>query len=141
LGEEGEYEAAPLLRESNTDSALQLLGLLQREGRLVDFLQDDVADFGDAEIGAAARVVHGGCRKALREHVSFEAVRDEEEETRVRVEAGFDANALRLTGNVVGEPPFEGVLQHRGWRVVEIKLPKLAKGCDLSVVAPAEVEL
>jgi len=55
-------------------AALQLLGLLQREARFVDFIQEDVAPYTDAEIGAAARVVHEGCRKMLREHFALAPV-------------------------------------------------------------------
>lgn len=134
-------EKKAVLREAPTDSALQLLSLLQRQGRFVDFLEEDMASFSDAEIGAAARVVHDGCRKALREHVTLTPVRDEAEESRVKVPSGFDASAIRLTGNVVGDPPFEGTLRHRGWRATEVKLPKIAEGHDVRVIAPAEVEL
>lgn len=131
----------PALRDTTPDSALQLLALLQQEGRFVDFLEENVTAYSDAEIGGAARVVHEGCRKALREHVQLEAVRAEAEGARLTLAAGFDAAAVRLTGNVVGQPPFTGTLMHRGWRVTEIKLPKLAEGHDPRVLAPAEVEL
>jgi hypothetical protein len=129
------------LREASSDSALQLLGLLQQEGRLVDFLQEDVSAYSDADIGGAARVVHEGCRKTLLEHLSIEPVRTEEEGVRITLADGFDASSVRLTGNVVGKPPFTGTLMHRGWRVSAISLPKLAAGHQVQVVAPAEVEL
>lgn len=132
---------APKLREAPTDSALQLLGLLQREGRLIDFLQEEVAGFSDAEIGAAARVVHESTKKALFEHVELERVRTEAEGSRVTIEKGFSAAEIRLVGNVVGEAPFTGTLTHAGWRVRRIELPKLAEGHDVRVLAPAEVEL
>ncbi len=129
------------LLEAEPNAALQLLGLLQQEGRFIDFLQEDVAAYSDAEVGAATRVVHEGCRKALRQHFAIEAVRSEPEGTRVTLAEGFDASAVRLTGNVVGRPPFTGSLTHRGWRVTETRLPKVAAGHDLSILAPAEVEL
>lgn len=129
------------LREAAPEGALQLLALLQREGRFVDFVEEDVSSFGDAQIGAAARVVHEGCRKALREHLPVEPVRSEEEGSKIRLEKGFDAARVRLTGNVTGEPPYVGTLVHRGWRVREVKLPKMTEGHDASIVAPAEVEL
>ena len=129
------------LDETSPASALQLLGLLQQEGRFVDFIEEDVTAFSDAQVGAAVRVVHEGCRKALREHLAIEAIRPEQERSRVSLEAGFDASAIRLTGNLVGQPPFSGTLVHRGWRVTEVKLPKLAKGHNLKVLAQAEVEL
>ncbi len=136
-----EEPEAPVLLEANPDSALQLLGLLQQEGRLVDFLEEDVAQYTDAEIGAAVRVVHEGCRKALHEHFTLLPIRQETEGARVTLEPGFDASAMRPTGNLVGEPPFTGTLAHRGWRASEVRLPKLAKGHDVQIIAPAEVEL
>lgn len=131
----------PKLREVPTDGALQLLGLLQREGRLIDFLEEDVSGYSDAEIGAAARVVHDSVKKALATHVALEPIRSEAEGARVTLPAGFSAHEVRLTGNVVGEPPFTGTLTHAGWRATRIELPKLSPGYDVRVLAPAEVEL
>lgn len=133
--------ATPPLKESLPDSALQLLGLLQQEGRFIDFIEEDVTQFSDAEIGAAVRVVHNGCRKALHDHMTTEPVRTEQEGARVTLPAGFDASAIRITGNVTGKPPFNGTLIHRGWRVKNITLPKLTEGHDVKVLAPAEIEL
>lgn len=131
----------PVLKEASPDAALQLLALLQRDARLIDFVGEDLGGYADAQIGAAARLVHEGCAKVLREHFSIVPVRDEAEGGRVTLQAGFDAAAVRLTGNVVGQPPFTGSLRHRGWRVTEVRLPKLAERHDTHVVAPAEVEL
>jgi hypothetical protein len=122
------------------DAALQLLALLQREGRLVDFLEEDVASFSDADIGAAARVVHTGCRKALREHVKLAPVRTEDEGAKVTVDGGANSG-VKLTGNVSGKGPHTGTLRHRGWRAVDVKLPTAVPGHDAHVVAEAEVEL
>jgi hypothetical protein len=121
--------------------ALQLLAILQREGRLVDFLEQDILGFADADVGAAARVVHDGCRKALRAHAKIAPVREEDEGAKVTLAAGFDATEVKLTGNVAGKGPYTGVLRHRGWRAPEMTLPLPMKGHDATVVAPAEVEL
>ena len=59
----------------------------------------------------------------------------------VTLPEGFDAAAVRVTGNVVGKAPFTGTLSHRGWRVADTRLPKLAAGHDAAIVAQAEVEL
>jgi len=128
-------------RESDPTAALQLLSLLQREGRLVDFLQQDITSFPDADVGVAARVVHEGCRKAMRTRAEIEPVRPEAEGARVSLEAGFDADTVKLVGDVKGEPPYAGVLRHRGWRAKKITLPSLVGGHDAHVLAPAEVEL
>ena len=129
------------LRESAPDSALQLLSLLQSEARFIDFIQENVTSFTDAEIGAAARIVHEGCRKVVRQHFELEPVRKEAESSRLTLPKGFDAASIRLTGNIVGPAPFSGILVHRGWRVAQVKLPKIAEGHDTRIVAPAEVEL
>ena len=133
--------AAAPLREATPDAALQLLSLFQREARLIDFTQENLSGYSDADIGAAARVVHEGCSKVLREHFTIDAVRSEAEGSRVTLPEGFDASAVRLTGNVVGKAPFTGTLSHRGWRASSVRLPKLAEAHDAKVLAPAEVEL
>lgn len=140
-----EKEEAPRKPEpkkaASVDAALQLLALFQREGRFIDFLEEDVTTFGDAEVGAAARVVHQGCRKALRDHSKIAPVRDEEEGVKITVPAGTPPSEVRLLGNVAGEPPFQGRLVHRGWRVSGLHLPTAIDGHDVSIVAAAEVEL
>ena len=133
--------APPSPSHAPADSALQLLALLQRDARLIDFTQEDLSAYADADIGAAARVVHEGCRKVLADHFTLQAVRSEAEGSRITLAAGFDANAVRLTGNVVGSAPFSGTLSHPGWRAQEVNLPKLAPGFDTRILAPAEVEL
>lgn len=133
--------AAPPLKQASPDAALQLLALLQRDARLIDFAGEPLGAYDDAQIGAAARLVHEGCAKVLREHFSIEPVRPEAEGSRITLSAGFDAASLRLTGNVVGQAPFTGSLSHRGWRVTEVRLPQLAAHHDTRVLAPAEVEL
>ncbi|MGH8559904.1 MAG: DUF2760 domain-containing protein [Methylococcales bacterium] len=128
-------------REASPEAALQLLGLLQQEARFIDFIQEDIQSYSDAEIGAAARVVHEGCHKVLHNHFDFSPVRPESENSRVTIKAGFDPSTIRLTGNIVGKAPFSGTLVHRGWRVTEIRLPKLAENHNVKIVATAEVEL
>jgi hypothetical protein len=115
--------------------------LLQREGRLVDFLQQDIASFPDADVGAAARVVHDGCRRALKAHATIEPVRAEDEGARVVLAAGFAPDEVKLTGSVGGEPPYKGVLRHRGWRATRLELPQIVGEHDAHVLAPAEVEV
>ncbi|MBI4954744.1 MAG: DUF2760 domain-containing protein [Myxococcales bacterium] len=120
---------------------LQLLSLLQREGRFVDFLQQDVAGFDDADLGAAARVVHEGCRRALRGHADIEPLRSEAEDSTVEVPRGYDPSECKLTGRVSGSPPYRGTLRHRGWRVSRLALPETLPGHNATVLAPAEIEL
>jgi len=131
--------ASPVGSEQTTNGGLQLLSLLQREGRFVDFVQQDITSFSDADVGAAARVVHEGCQRALRSHARVRSVRDEAEGARVTLERAADD--VKLVGNVAGAAPFRGVLRHRGWRVEALKLPTVVGSPDLTVVAPAELEL
>ncbi len=127
--------------DQHRDGSLALLALLQREGRLVDFLQEDIDDYDDADIGAAVRDIHRGCRKVLRDHLTLEAVMPGEEEDAVKVQDGFDPGEIKLVGDVKGEPPFEGVLRHHGWRVTKANLPKLSGDIDRRILAPAQVEV
>jgi hypothetical protein len=120
---------------------VRFLGLLQREGRLIDFLTENIAGYDDTQVGAAVRKIHDDCQRALNEHLEMGPVLAQEEETPVEVPAGFDPSAIRLTGNVTGQPPFRGTLKHRGWRVKAIKLAPPPEGQDEFVLQPAEVEL
>jgi len=147
LRKEGGPVAEPVEQEADTEallpfaSALRLLALLQQEGRLIDFIEEDIDAYGDAQVGAAARTIHSGCRKALHERMRIERIYNDEDGATVEVPQGFDPAELRLTGNVHGEPPFEGTLQHGGWRAREVKLPSPSKGMDPTILAPAEVEI
>lgn len=141
---EPKAEAKPAPAPRRVDGqpgALQLLAMLQREGRFVDFLRESVDGYTDEEIGAAARDIHRGCRKVIDEHFSFEPVVPGEENDPFTVDEKFDATLIRLVGNVEGKPPFKGQLRHHGWRVVKARLPEVGDAIDLKVVAPAEVEV
>ena len=136
-----EPEPAPPVEES-TDRAVQMLALLQREGRLIDFFSEDLTPYPDAQVGAAVRELHAGCRKALEQYVTLEPIIEGEEDGPVTVEAGFDPATVKLVGNVTGQPPLRGLLRHRGWRATEVELPPLApQESARAIVAPAEVEI
>lgn len=129
------------LSEHHKDGALGLLALLQREGRLIDFLREGLDDYEDEDIGAAVRDIHRGCKKVLDDHLELEAVMPGEEEDEVTVPKGFDPSEVRLIGEVSGDPPFKGTLRHAGLRATKVSFPKLSAGVDRTVIAPAEVEL
>lgn len=122
-------------------AAVRVLSVLQAEGRLLDFLSEDIDGYGDADVGAAVRDIHKGLRKALRDHFPVVPVRSEDEDARLTVPEGFDPAQIRLVGNVVGKPPFTGRLKHKGWKVTAVHLPRVATGDAAFVVTPAEVEL
>jgi len=123
------------------DGALALLALLQREGRLVDFLLESLDGYKDEDVGAAVRDIHRGCGKVLQDHLVLEAVMPGNEDESVSVPDGFDPGEIRLVGEVKGDPPFKGVLRHHGWRATDVNFPTLSEGIDRRVIAPAEVEI
>jgi hypothetical protein len=123
------------------DRAIQMLALLQRDGRLIDFLTENISAYPDTQLGAAVRTIHETCRQVLDHYVKLEPILDAEEYQSVTVQAGFDPAAIKLIGNVAGEPPVRGTLRHKGWRVTEVNLPPLPQAGARMVVAPAEVEL
>jgi hypothetical protein len=116
-------------------------GLLQEKGRLVDFLMDDVTPYEDSEVGAAARVVHQGCRQVLQEYFKISAISEAQEGAKVTVPAGYSPDQYRLVGKLTGEPPFTGTLLHKGWKTEFVKLPRIVTTERLPAIAPAEVEL
>jgi hypothetical protein len=133
-------EVQPPAREE-FDRAVQMLALLQRDGRLIDFLAENVSAYPDVQLGAAVRTIHDTCRQVLDQYLKLEPILDSEEDQPVTVEAGFDPAAVKLIGNVTGEPPVRGLLRHKGWRVKEVNLPPLPQSTGRMVIAPAEVEL
>jgi len=132
--------APPKPVEPPENTALRLLASLQEEGRLVDFLTEEIAGYSDEQIGAATRGIHDACAKALRTCVTLEPVLPGGEDDPVTVPAGFDPATIRLTGNVHGNPPFSGTLRHAGWRVTGASIPARS-GLDPKIIAPAEVEI
>ena len=126
--------------EDQGDRAVQLLAILQRDGRLVDFLMEDLAGYPDAQVGAAVRDVHASCRASLSRYVTLAPVLTDGEGASVLVDRGADAARIKVVGNVGGAPPYRGVLRHRGWDATRVELPPLPAAFR-TVVAPAEVEV
>ncbi len=120
---------------------LYLLSLLQREGRLLDFFSENLDLYEDDQIGAAVRSIHQNCKKVIDKNLSPRPVVDQDEGEEITVEPNFDPNAIKLTGNVSGDPPFKGVLRHKGWQTQKLELPTLSSGQDSKIIAPAEVEI
>jgi len=136
--------AAVKTRANQADAEiLSFLAILQARGRLVDFLMDDINAHDDAQVGAAARVVHAGCKAVLQEHFRICPVREESEGSTVQVAAGYAADEYRLLGRISGPAPFSGVLVHHGWKTDAVNLPRILHSPTdrLPTIAPAEVEL
>ena len=132
----------PVVQPPGRSEALTLLATLQREARFVDFLQERLDDYNDAQIGAVARDVHRDCGKVIARLFAIRPAVDAEEGAEMEVPAGFDPGRYRLTGNVAGEPPFRGRLTHHGWEAASCQVPAFTGSKDAArVVAPVEVEL
>ncbi len=136
----GKGEAQPPGFGAAQAGALQLLRLLQQEGRILDFLEEDLAAYKDEEVGAAARAVHAGCQQALSKVLDKRRILDKEEGATHRVEAGWDARRLRLMGKVSDHYPLEGRVVHPGWLAVAVKLPTGVER-EGAVLAPAQIEI
>jgi Domain of unknown function (DUF2760) len=130
---------APALAEG-PDRAMQMLALLQRDGRLIDFLMEDIAAYADTQIGAAVRDVHAGCAQMLRRYFTLRPVLDDEEGGAVTLEQGTDPGRVKVVGNVTGVTPIRGLVRHRGWEAVRFELPPLSAS-SRTIIAPAEVEV
>jgi len=130
--------AAPPVRAS--DGALQILAILQRDSRLIDFLMEDIAAYSDDQIGAAVRQLHDQAREALGRYVTLQPVIDGVEVTFSKAPAG-GPGAVKFIGNVPATPPAGGTLRHKGWRAAKVDLPPMAGKQDIAVIAPAEIEI
>ena len=127
--------------EMNQRVFLHLVAVLQKEGRLLDFFSENLAQYNDDQIGAAVRNIHENCKKALDKYLEPQAVVEQNEGDEISVATDFDPNALKLVGNVTGQPPFKGVVRHRGWRARKIDIPTFSGQRDARIIAPAEIEI
>ncbi len=124
------------------DGALQMLSILQRDSRLIDFLMEDISAYDDEQVGAAVRTLHEQCRTTLTRHVKLGPVIDGVEGTPTKASAAGGASNVKFIGNVPsGPPPSGGTLRHRGWKAEKIDLPTIGVKQDTSVIAPAEIEI
>lgn len=130
--------AAPTVRTA--DGALQILGILQRDSRLIDFLMEDISGYGDDQIGAAVRELHDQCRDSVGRYVTLQPVIDGVEGTYTNAPS-TDPNLVKFVGNVPATPPKGGMLRHKGWRAAKVDLPAVAGKQDPSIIAPAEIEI
>jgi hypothetical protein len=130
---------APEVRAS--DGALQILSILQRDSRLVDFLMEDITGYSDDQVGAAVRNLHEQSRETLQRYVTLRPVIDGVEGTPARVPSS-EAGAVKLLGNVPADgKATTGILRHKGWRVEKVDLPKLPSAQNVNILAPAEIEI
>ncbi|MCB0343630.1 MAG: DUF2760 domain-containing protein [Bdellovibrionales bacterium] len=124
---------------------VNFLGILQEQGRLVDFLMDDITAYDDAQVGSAARVVHQGCRELLDQYFEIAPVFEGNEGSSTELGDDFSTQMYRIVGTSGGQPPYKGTVVHRGWRTAKVNIPKvsasLTSGEPLDIIAPAQVEV
>ncbi|WP_116964583.1 DUF2760 domain-containing protein [Fastidiosibacter lacustris] len=127
--------------EMDTNSAKQLLAILQKKGRLIDFLHQNLDHYDDTQVAAVAREIHNKCQKALYGYCSIEPVCLEKENSEITLHSGFDRQSIDLTGNVSETNVLHGRLIHQGWKIKEIYLPNVTSEANLNILQPAEVEV
>lgn len=120
---------------------LHTLSVFQREGRLLDFFAEDLNDYDDEQIGAAVRSIQEDCKKTIKKYINPKPVIDGDEGGSITIDEGFDIDSIKLVGNVSGEPPFDGIINHPGWKAGKKEIPKLSDIQDSSIIIPAEVEI
>jgi hypothetical protein len=130
--------APPIVRTS--EGALQMLSILQRDARLLDFLMEDISGYADDQIGAAVRELHDQCRESVSRYVALQPVIDGVEGTFTQAPSS-DPNAVKFIGNVPAQPPSGGILRHRGWRAANVVLPAPGGQQDVTILTPAEIEI
>jgi hypothetical protein len=134
-------KAPPAPEIKPADGALQLLGLLQREARILDFFMEDIAAYTDDQVGAAARDVHEKTRDVLVRHFAPAPVIDALEGS-VATPPDGNLALVKYVGNVPASgKPGAGTLRHRGWKATAASLPQLNSRQNLTVLAPAEIEV
>ncbi|KJR42240.1 hypothetical protein MCHI_001860 [Candidatus Magnetoovum chiemensis] len=136
-----EEELKPPPKLPYEEKAVQILSILQKKGRFIDFIHEDLSAYSDQQIGQAVRNIHQGCKDAIVEYIHIEPVMEQKEGQEVVIQEGFDPSAVALTGNVSGNPPFTGTLRHCGWKVTATELPQLSQSRDKSIIEPAEIEI
>jgi len=122
-------------------SHLRMLTMLQQTSRLIDFLKEDISSFSDEQVGTAVRKIHQDCSQCLEDLVTLRPVFDENEGAKIQIPQGYDPTKIKVVGKVKGEPPFVGILVHKGWKAHKRSLPKKVGEQTSDVIWPAEVEI
>ena len=136
--------AAPGAASGAGGDALILLSLLQERGRFLDFVAEDISAYGDAQVAAASRVVHQGCKAVINECLALAPAHAGAEGDRITVDPAADPNRYRLQGKLAQQPPYSGVVVHRGWKTTRLTLPRHTRAIDPAgenIVAPIDVEV
>ncbi len=128
-------------QHSEDDGHLRFLFLLQRSSRLIDFLKEDLTSFSDAQIGMAVRKIQSESARCLEEFVQIRPILEESEGSSFIVPEGYDPAKIKVVGKVRGNPPYQAIVRHKGWKALKQSLPKRIDEGTASMICPAEVEI
>lgn len=126
---------------SSEHSHLKMLSMLQQAGRLIDFLKEDISNYNDAEVGSAVRKIHSDCAKLIEEIVTIRPLLETEEGKEIEIPPGFDPQKFKLLGKIKGEPPFKGIVLHKGWKAHKHSLPQKGRDNQNEIIYSAEIEI
>jgi hypothetical protein len=131
--------APPKPQAGPADGAVQILAILQRDARLLDFLMEDISGYSDDQVGAAVRDVQAQSRQSIGRYLRLEPVIDGVEGDYTKIAGATAVDSIKLIGNVPasGKAP-GGLLRHKGWKAAQVDLPSAA---PTMILAPAEIEV
>ena len=89
-------EPKPAKKSPVRSDALNLLESLQREARLIDFLQESLAGYDDAQVGAAVRDLHRQSAAVLERMFALKPIETAPEGATTEVGEGFDPGRIHL---------------------------------------------
>ena len=118
--------------------AITLLSALQREARLVDLIQENLSEFSDAQVGAAARPCLEQSSATLNRLFDLKPVCEAADGSTVDVGPEETAARYQWTGEGSGT---SGSLIHHGWQASQVELPQFSgDAADALIVAPAQIQ-
>ncbi len=131
-------ESPPPAAEPRRSDAITLLSALQRESRLIDLVFEDLTQYADAQVGAAARPCLQQCQKTLQRMLDLKPLVDASEGEMIDVGDSPSPTRYQRVGD--GQSP-SAKLVHHGWRSASVNLPQwTGSDTDADIVAPAQVE-
>lgn len=121
--------------------ALTLLATLQREGRLIDFLKEPLADYSAEQIRGVVLDVHRDCGAVLERLFAVRPATEQAEGETIELPAGYDAGKFRLLGEAKPTGPQKATIVHPGWQATRCEVPVWTGAAPSALIlAPVEVE-
>lgn len=137
---------APITKPPPTQSspaqnpAITLLATLQRDARLIDLIYENLDQYQDAQVGAAARPCLKQCRQSLDRILKIEKLVTAAENDTITVPADAAVSRFRWIGESSSSKTSTAKLVHPGWQAASIQLPQWSgQAEDAEIIAPAQV--